>query len=66
MASVIYCSHGSYLAPADLMGGAEGEAGGEVKGYNLGQVRTEEGTCPFFLVKFQNLKGTIMVIHIIV
>lgn len=24
MAAVIYSSHGSYLAPADLMGGAEG------------------------------------------
>lgn len=32
MAAVIYSSHGSYLAPADLMGRTEGEIGGGDKG----------------------------------
>lgn len=32
MAAVIYSSHGSYLAPAVLMGGVEGESAGQNKG----------------------------------
>lgn len=32
MAAVIYSSRGSYLAPANLMGGVEGESAGRNKG----------------------------------
>lgn len=64
MAAVIYSSHGSYLAPADLMGGTGGRGG--VRGEEKVTIETL-GTCPSSLMQMfkpDGFYGKVIVLYL--